>query len=257
MRAARALVCVCALSVVAAAPAPHLAVPAAPILKVDASKDSAGDASDYLFRLGLMEGHLMIGHELLQARKAEMAVPHFGHPVRELYDDVSDYVEANHFPAFNKQLAVLEASVTTAPYSADTEAKYQAMIETLHKAREIAPADIRASIPENIKICADTIDAASGEFNEALEQGEVKNLVEYHDSRGYLGYANQQMQALMAKVKDAQADVPLKRMHDLLVKAEWIVQPLIPPPAPRASVGQFREIAGEAIALSKAQPAAK
>ena len=96
---------------------------------------------------------------------------------------------------------------------------------------------------------------ASGEWQyEALEQGEVKNLVEYHDSRGYLDYASKQLKAFMATVKEPQAQASLKRLQDLVMKAEWIVQPLIPQPAPRASVGDFRAIAGEAMALSKAQP---
>ena len=44
-----------------------------------------------------------------------------------------------------------------------------------------------------IKICSDTIDAASGEFGEALENGRLTAVVEYHDSRGYLEYVAQQV----------------------------------------------------------------
>lgn len=245
----------CALATMGAA-APLL--PGAPagsasIVRVDAERSASEDDTDFLFRLGLMEGHLMIGHELLQAKRPEMALPHFGHPVRELYDDVSGYLTKHHFPAFDKQLARLEASAATAPTAADTEKRYQEMIVTLHKARGLAPAALRASVPEMIKLCADTIDAASGEFNEALEQGRIASTVEYHDSRGYLEYTSLQLKGLKETAKDSTSQGLLARFGDLLAKAEWIVEPLLPDPTPRASVEQFRAIAAQATELAKAK----
>jgi hypothetical protein len=252
MRFARAVICLGALASLAASPVPGGGryQPAMPVIVIDAVSASAGD-TDYLFRLGLMEGHLIIGHQLLQAKRPELALPHFGHPVREIYDDISDYLSDHKFPGFDKQLAVLEASAASAPDSPDTEQKYQAIIATIHKARELAPATVRASVPDTIKICADTIDAASGEFNEALEQGRVANMVEYHDSRGYLEYASQQLKGAMAANQGAASDAMLKRLQDLLVKAQWIVEPLLPDPKPRASVSDFRGIARQALDLGK------
>jgi hypothetical protein len=65
-------------------------VAASPVRAADAP--AASDDTDFLFRLGMMEGHLLVGHELIQAHKAEMALPHYGHPVKELYDDTSPYL---------------------------------------------------------------------------------------------------------------------------------------------------------------------
>jgi hypothetical protein len=227
-------------------------LPANPfLLRADAHYGNADDDTDFLFRLGMLEGHLMIGHELLTHRHAALALPHFGHPVRELYADIEDYLNKNRFPAFDRQLATLEALVAATPYSPETEAKYQAAIATIHKAREIAPASLRASLPEMIQICSDTIDAASGEFGEGLEQGRIASIVEYHDSKGYLEYVQQQLDALRGDHKDATAQSLLDRFQAILAKAEWIVAPLLPDPTPRASVGTYRAIAGEAAALTK------
>ena len=128
---------------------------------------SAADDFDFLFRLGMLEGHLLVGHELLVAKQVALALPHYGHPVKELYDDIGPYLTAKKFPPFDKDLIALEAAVTTAPDAPATEAKYQAVLATVHKARELAPAQMRASLPEMIKVCASTIDAASGEYSEA------------------------------------------------------------------------------------------
>lgn len=226
---------------VVAAPDPGLAV-----TDIDAHYGGASGDVDFLFRLGMLEGHLMVGHELIQANQGALALPHFGHPVRELYDDIADYLSAKHLPPFDKQLAALEAAVATAPNSPDTEAQYQAAIATVHKARELAPAGLRASLPEMIKVCANTIDAASGEYGGSLERGRVAALIEYHDSRGYLEYVAQQVGELRAAHRDPRSQALLDRFGTALAKARWIVGDLLPAATPRASVATYRGIASEA-----------
>jgi hypothetical protein len=241
--------CLMLLAAFAAAAAPRLPAqrPARLALtQVDAHFGSASGDVDFLFRLGMLEGHLMIGHELIQANQPALALPHFGHPVRELYDDIADYLSAQKFAPFDKQLASLEAAVAAAPSSPDTEAQYQAAIATIHKARDLAPAELRASLPEMIKVCASTIDAASGEYGGALERGRVAALVEYHDSRGYLEYAAQQLGDLKALHRDPQSQALLDRFGAVLAKAQWIVGELLPAPTPRASVATYRSIVSEA-----------
>jgi hypothetical protein len=170
--------------------------------------------------------------------------------VRELYDDIAGYLDKKKFPPFDTQLAELEAAVASAPDAPDTEKKYEAAIVTLHKARELAPADLRASLPEMIRVCSNTIDAASGEYGEALEHGQVRVIVEYHDSKGYIEYVKQQLAELMSQHKDAASQAVLAQMKTILAKAEWIVEPLLPPSAPRASVSQYRSVAAEASDLA-------
>jgi hypothetical protein len=222
-----------------------------PAAHADPHYGNAGDDTDFLFRLGMLEGHLIVGHELLQAHQPALALPHFGHPVRELYDDMTDYLAAKNFPQFDKQLAALEAAVATAPDSPDTEAQYQAAIVTVHKARELAPPELRASVPEMIQICSDVMDAASGEYGESLERGRISVIVEYHDSRGYLEYVAQQLNDLKAAHSDGKSQDVFTRFKAVLAKAQWIVEPLLPGPTPRASVAEYRAIAEQAANVAK------
>lgn len=216
-----------------------------------ATANDTNDDTDFLFRLGMMEGHLIIGHQLLQAKQTALGLPHFGHPVRELYADIEDYLAKKRFPAFNGQLIALEAQATASPESPATEQSYQAIIVTLHKARETAPAALRASLPQMIEICSDTIDAASGEFGQSIEQGKVASIVEYHDSKGYLAYVADQLAALSADHTDPRSLNLLARFRAVLAKAEWIVAPLLPDQTPRASLDTYRAIVAEAAAIAK------
>ena len=204
--------------------------------------------TDFLFRLGMIEGHLIVGHDLLAAGKPELAIPHFGHPVRELYDDISGYLGEKHFPAFDRQLMRLEATVTATPAGPEAERQYQDVIQTIHRARETVPAPIRASVPEMIKVCADTIDAASGEYGQAVNQGRVDSLVEYHDSRGYVAYVGEEVERLQTQASDPGL---IARFKIVLAKAQWIVDPLTPPDPPRASIAEYKAIAAEATAVAK------
>lgn len=217
-----------------------------------APRAAGPDATDFLFRIGMLEGHLMVGHDLLRAGRPGLALPHFGHPVRELYDDISDYVAANHVTPFDTQLIRLEAAVAGAPDSPQTDALYQATIRTVQQARLTAPAALRDSVPEMIKVCADTIDAAAGEYGESLNRGRVDVLVEYHDSRGYISWVAQEADALAQAHPDPASQGLLARFRTVLAKAQWIVDPLMPQPTPRASVGQYRTIASEAASVTTA-----
>ncbi len=205
---------------------------------------------EFLFRLNLMEGHLSIAHELIQAKKARMAVPHFGHPVRELYDDMAPYLKAHKFPPFKRELVGLEAAATATPYSADTEAKYQAVMQVIAKAKALTPEALRASVPDTLKICSDVVTTAAGEYNGAIERGKVANTVEYHDSRGFIFQTAQQVAALKAAHPDAADQALLTRFQEVLAKAEAIVQPLLPESKPRATVAQYRAIAAEAATVA-------
>lgn len=213
---------------------------------------AAPDPTDFLFRLGMLQGHLMVGHELLATNHAQLALPHFGHPVRELYDDMADYIAAEHIAPFDTQLVKLEAAVVGAPTSPDTERQYQAVIATIDAARSHTPEALRASVPAMIKICSDTIDAAAGEYGEGITDGKIESLVEYHDSRGYVAYVAQYVTTLGAANKDAADQALIGRFDAVLKKAQYIVQPLIPAPKPRATVAQYRTIAAEAAALTPA-----
>lgn len=227
---------------------PPVAVPASAATTAAAV---APDDTDFLFRLGMLEGHLMIGHELLVAGHTSLAMPHFGHPVRELYDDLSDYIGAHHIPPFDTALIKLEAAVAAAPGDPATEALFNQVIAQIHAARATAPQALRDSIPAMIRICSDTVDAASGEYAEAVNRGRIDSPVEYHDSRGYLGYVAQTVGQLDAAAVSPADKSLVERFRAVLGRAQWIVAPLLPPATPRASVSDYRKIAAEGLAVAK------
>ena len=103
-----------------------------------------------------------------------------------------------------------------------------------------------SSAPFAIEICANTIEAAAGEYGEAIEQGKIESLVEYHDSHGFIVYALRELQRLSQSLSGVAA---IKSMQVLVGKASDIVGTLVPPEKPRGSVADYRAIADDAHKL--------
>jgi len=63
---------------------------------------------DYMTKLGLMKGHLIVAKELLDQGKPDQAEPHIGHPVEEIYADVEDQLNERKIPEFKTTLIKLQ-----------------------------------------------------------------------------------------------------------------------------------------------------
>ena len=63
---------------------------------------------DYMTKLGLMKGHLLVAKELLDFPKPDQAEPHIGHPVEEIYVDVEDQLKERNVKEFKTALISLQ-----------------------------------------------------------------------------------------------------------------------------------------------------
>ena len=62
---------------------------------------------DYMTKLGLMKGHLLVAKELLDQNQPKQAQPHIGHPVEEIYIDVEEQLEERKVKEFKSNLVSL------------------------------------------------------------------------------------------------------------------------------------------------------
>jgi len=145
----------------------------------------------YLERLGLLEGHLMIGRRLLDASQSRLAVPHFGHPIRELYSWLEPRMKSRGLAPFERELEQMESfaegggtgtgGAFAVAWTALTPklAAAQAAIEPVHR-------DSQRFQIEHVAMMAYNV---AGDYGESIERGRIVNIVEFHDSMGFLLYA--------------------------------------------------------------------
>lgn len=161
------------------------------------SKVAQGTASavdtkdvDYTTKLGLMRGHLIAAQELLALRQPQAALPHFGHPIDELYLDIEEQLAEREVADFKTTLIQLRDMVKFSPESPKITTQFQSALAAIDGAMAAVPADRRESSTFVLQVMDGLLAAAAAEYNEAITNGKIAERIEYEDSRGFVLYAD-------------------------------------------------------------------
>lgn len=213
--------------------------PSGMVIPAAAAAISNADHAELLFKLGLLEGHLMVAQELIDAKQPRLALPHFGHPVRELYDDISDELHRRGISGFDGELVSLEAFAAGKPNDPAFGAQYGKVIGIVAAIRATVPAGLLDSPPFMLGVLGEIAATAAEEYSESIEGGRIEKPIEYHDSRGYLAYADKELRRLEARPEERGTLVDARAK---LTELQAIVGPLLPPERPSASVAAYKAI---------------
>jgi hypothetical protein len=157
---------------------------------------------DYMVKLGLMKGHLMVAKELLDLKKVSQAEPHIGHPVEEIYADVEDQLKERKVPEFKTPLiSLLDLVKAGAKDTAKINADFSASMKSVDGAIAILPSTQRSSSKFVLQIITGLLNTAKSEYKAAIADGKIAQVVEYQDSRGFVTYANQLYKAIEPQLK--------------------------------------------------------
>ena len=216
----------------------------------DSSTPAAVDA-DYLEKLGLLEGHLLIGRQLLEAGQSRLAVPHFGHPIRELYTWLEPRMERRRVAGFEAELQVMEAWAEggNTGTGGRFDAAWQGLAPKLAAAKAaIAPA-LKASPRFMLGHVAMMVYDVASDYGESIERGRIVNVVEYHDSMGFLAYA---ANAAKAGRAGGRAEAEWTEAEAILEDLRRIAYPeLLPPGRVPASVSSVRSRSNRIQAIAE------
>ena len=214
------------------------------IVRVADAEISAEDHAELLFKLGLLEGHLMVGRELIDAGQTELALPHFGHPIRELYDDISGELARRGVTGFDGELISLEALAAGKPTDPATAAQYKKVIGIIAAVRATVPAGLLDNERFMLGVLGEVATIASEDYSESIEGDRIEKPVEYHDSRGYLIYADRELGRLEGR-PELRGSPNLALARAKLTEMRAIVGSLLPPERPRKSVADYKVIVAQ------------
>ncbi len=145
---------------------------------------------DYMIKLGLMKGHLLVAKELLDKGKPEQAEPHIGHPVEEIYLDVEEQLQDRKVPEFKTTLMSLQELVKSKPNDPKIATQFPASMVAVDNAISKLP-ETQLKSPEFImKVINGLLDSANFEYQAAISNGKITAAIEYQDSRGFVSYAD-------------------------------------------------------------------
>lgn len=214
------------------------------ILVVADTAISNEDHAELLFKIGLLEGHLMVGRELIEADQARLALPHFGHPVRELYDDISGELKRRGVSGFDGELISLEALAAGKPNDAAFATQYHKVMGVITAVRATVPAGLLDNERFVLGVLGEIAMIASEEYSESIEGDRIEKPIEYHDSRGYLAYADNELRRLEGR-PDLKGSASLALARAKLVEMRAIVGPLLPPERPLRTVAQYKAVVAQ------------
>lgn len=159
---------------------------------------------DYLTKLGLMKGHMIVAGELLAANQPKQAIPHLGHPVEEIYVDLEEQLNERKVPAFKETLTRVQDLVKAKPGDAQVKPAYDQAMTAIDQAIAAIPETQRLAPKLALQIVNGLLETASSEYTAAISQGKIREAIEYQDSRGFVAYAEtgiyQKIQAQVAKL---------------------------------------------------------
>ena len=202
----------------------------------------ADEHQAYIARLLLIRGHLFVGKELYDAKRPDDALPHYLHPIEEIYDEIEPELAEHHVRGFKKELQALADAVKARKPAADIAKQQKAVLAKVDASANVIPAKQRASAEFVAHVAVLLLKSATEEYGEAIENGRIANSVEYQDSRGFVAagkaYLRRHEKALRARDKQAY-DEMLQAFADL-GKAHPTV---VPPEKPLLTAGEFQAAA--------------
>jgi Helix-hairpin-helix motif len=174
---------------------------------------------DYMVKLGLMKGHLLVAKELIDLKKIDQAEPHIGHPVEEIYADVEEQLNERKVKEFKTPLIALHDQVKAGGKdAAKLITDFKASMKSVDDAIAGLPAAQRTTPKFILQVIAGLLDSANSEYTAAVADGKISQAVEYQDSRGFVVYSQElfkNIQPAVAKSNAAVATSIGKSLTDL------------------------------------------
>ena len=151
------------------------------------------DDATYLYRLGLMRGHLLVGNALFELGEQEAAGTHSKHPTDELYAPMETEFAARGANGFAAELEAHADAVAEGDEDA-VQARYSALVAAI--AGSEAAVDISPAL--GAEVIARLVREAGAEYAIGIVDGKPANAHEYQDAYGFTQVATLWAQRLAA-----------------------------------------------------------
>jgi hypothetical protein len=191
---------------------------------------------DYMTKLGLMKGHMIVAGQLLDLGLPDQAEPHLGHPVEEIYVDIADQLSERNVPEFSETLTRVQDLVKSKPDDPQVKSAYDAAMTAIDQAIEALPAAQRQSPSFTLAVMNQMLETAVAEYTASIADGKITEEIEYQDSRGFVEYAKDTLlKNIEANLASEKSGVELQAKLDDLFTA-W-PEP-VPPETPVMSAAE-------------------
>ncbi len=186
---------------------------------------------DYMTKLGLMKGHLIVAKELLDQNQPKAAEPHIGHPVEEIYADVEEQLNERKVKEFKTSLISLQDLVKANGKADSIKTNFTNSMQAVDGAIAALPQPEREKNSFNLQVINGLLDAANSEYGAAVADGKISAAIEYQDSRGFVVYANELYKTIASNMAKENPEVH-KNIQASMAELTKVWPAAIPPATP-------------------------
>ena len=142
------------------------------------------DSVSYMYKLSLIQGHLWVAKRLSMTGFLDHAAMHAKHPEDEIYSDLVEVFEAKGLRGFASELSAFSNSVVSGDKKA-IEQDYLALRDSIKVSHDL----VQLTIGELLELINRLISQAAREYAVGIIDGQVDNVHEYQDARGFVDVA--------------------------------------------------------------------
>jgi hypothetical protein len=183
---------------------------------------------DYMTKLGLMKGHLLVAQELLEQNQPKQAQPHIGHPVEEIYIDVEEQLEERKVKEFKSNLISLTDLVKSNPKDSKIKTNFTTSVQAVDSAIAALPEEELKKPEFVLQVINGLLDAANSEYGAAIANSKITAPIEYQDSRGFVIYSQELYKSISSQMSQEHPEAH-KAIDTALVELVKVWPTVIPP----------------------------
>ena len=185
----------------------------------------------FALKIAQIRGHLLVGDQLIKEEQWAAALPHFLHPVEELYGGIRKQLKEFKTPPFEAALKNLSNIVKRKKGGDD----YTKALKAVEDALAAADAGLKDKEKNwqgfTMETALELLKSSTNEYEEAIVKGRIAKPVEYQDARGFVLQSEKMIESVAPGLekKDAEA---LKHVRDALADLKKTFPTAMPPKTP-------------------------
>ena len=141
---------------------------------------------EYVTKLGLIQGHLWVAAQLVEAGHPDLGAKHAKHPGQEVYQELSPFFRATNSPGFASELEAMSGQFH-AGSKKDFRRAYEDVMSTI---ADVVDAQ-NLSAGAKLRVIGALVDQANVEYQAGVQDGAIVDLQEYQDARGFVEIAHE------------------------------------------------------------------
>lgn len=192
-------------------------------------------------------GHHLISIELLEAGDRTKAVSHASHPVEEVLPAIEGELKERDSAAAAALRTALQAVSDTAVKGADADELASSMDtarEALDRAERAVVGELQDSARYRGSVVASLLSTAAHEYEEAVKDGRIAELLEYQDGYAFIRVARLLFDEIADEVRKADAEDAEKA-----VAAFAALEQALPGPQPPATAAAAEDVERNALLI--------